>query len=157
MYIINSIVHKLQIGTWNQMSIYDDHIHVWNEGVLPEDYTVETLMSKHISKPRNPKMARAFYLAGFIEAWGRGYEKIIAEFDKANLTRPTFRVEQGGITADIPREIFMSIRGDQKPTRNPTRRIKLSKSSGRGLKFPEQSCLSNSIYMKVVSNAALRH
>ncbi|MCM1372573.1 MAG: hypothetical protein NC113_07610 [Bacteroides sp.] len=75
-------------------------------------------MSKHISKPRNPKMARAFYLAGFIEAWGRGYEKIIAEFDKANLTRPTFRVEQGGITADIPREIFMSILGDQKPTRN---------------------------------------
>lgn len=32
----------------NQMSIYDDHIQLWNEGVLPEDYTVETLMRKHI-------------------------------------------------------------------------------------------------------------
>lgn len=109
--IFNSIVHKLQFGTWNQMSIYDDHILLWNEGVLPEDYTVETLMSKHISKPRNPKMARAFYLAGFIEAWGRGYEKIMAEFDKANLKRPAFKSEHGGISADIPREIFMSIRG----------------------------------------------
>ena len=109
--IFNSIVHKLQFGTWNQMSIYDDHIHLWNEGVLPEDYTVETLMSKHISKPRNPKMARAFYLVGFIEAWGRGYEKIMAEFDKANLKRPAFKSEHGGISADIPREIFMSIRG----------------------------------------------
>ena len=34
--IFNSIVHKLQFGTWNQMSIYDDHIRLWNEGVLPE-------------------------------------------------------------------------------------------------------------------------
>ena len=116
--IFNSIVHKLQIGTWNQMSIYDDHIRLWNEGALPEDYTVETLMSKHTSKPRNPKMAQVFYRAGFIEAWGRGYEKIMREFDKLNLFHPSFTVEQGGVTAIIPREIFVSIRGDQKPTRN---------------------------------------
>ncbi len=114
--IFNSIVHKLQIGTWNQMSIYDDHIQLWNEGVLPEYYTVETLMSKHISKARNPKMAHVFFLAGFIEAWGRGYEKIMREFDKANLKHPTFKEEHGGVTAIIPREIFMSIRGGQKPT-----------------------------------------
>ena len=112
--IFNSIVHKLQFGTWNQMSIYDDHIRLWNEGVLPENYTVETLMSKHTSKPRNPKMAQVFYRAGFIEAWGRGYEKIMKAFDKANLKRPEFTVEQGGVTAIIYREIFMSIRGDAK-------------------------------------------
>ena len=134
--IFNSIVHKLQSGTWNQMSIYDDHIRLWNEGVLPEDYTIETLMSKHTSKPRNPKMAQVFYRAGFIEAWGRGYEKVMKAFDRARLKRPTFTVEQGGVAAIIPREIFMSIRDgqrqedanrtltgdrleiDQKPTRN---------------------------------------
>ena len=86
---------------------------MWNEGVLPEDYTVETLMSKHTSKPRNPKMAQVFYRAGFIEAWGRGYEKIMKAFDKANLKRPEFTVEQGGVTAMIHREIFMSVRGDK--------------------------------------------
>lgn len=116
--IFNSIVHKLQSGTWNQMSIYDDHIHLWNEGELPDGYTVETLMSKHISKPRNPKIARAFYLAGFIEAWGRGYEKIMSEFDKVRLARPTFKEEQRGICVDIPREIFMSIRGGLKSTKD---------------------------------------
>ncbi len=110
--IFNSIVHKLQFGTWNQMGIYDDHIRLWNEGVLPEDYTVETLMSKHTSKPRNPKMSQVFYCDGFIEAWGRGYEKIMKAFDKANLKRPEFTVEQGGVTATIYREIFMSVRGD---------------------------------------------
>ncbi|MDE6354557.1 MAG: winged helix-turn-helix transcriptional regulator [Prevotella sp.] len=119
--IFNSIVHKLQFGTWNQMSIYDDHIRLWNEGILPEDYTVETLMSKHTSKPRNPKMAQVFYRAGFIEAWGRGYEKIMKAFDKANLKRPEFIVEQGGVTAVIYREIFMSVRGDQQPNQNRTK------------------------------------
>lgn len=122
--IFNSIVHKLQSGTWNQMSIYDDHIRLWNEGVLPEDYTVETLLNKHTSKPRNPKMAQVFYRAGFIEAWGRGYEKIMKAFDRANLKRPEFRVEQGGVTAIIYREIFMSVRGDQKSTQTEPNRTK---------------------------------
>ena len=122
--IFNSIVHKLQFGTWNQMSVYDDHIRLWNEGVLPEDYTVETLMSKHTSKPRNPKMAQVFYRAGFIEAWGRGYEKIMKAFDKANLRHPEFRVEQGGVTAIIYRDIFMSVRGDQKSIQTDTNRTK---------------------------------
>ncbi|MDE5573247.1 MAG: putative DNA binding domain-containing protein [Muribaculaceae bacterium] len=111
--IFNSIVHKLQFGTWNQMSIYDDHIRLWNEGILPEDYTVETLLNKHSSKPRNPKIAQAFYRAGFIEAWGRGYDKILKSFDNANLKRPKFTVEQGGVSAIIYRETFMSVRGNQ--------------------------------------------
>ena len=36
-------------------------------------------------------------------------------FDKANLKRPKFTVEQGGVTAVIYREFFMSVRGDQQP------------------------------------------
>ncbi|TGX80330.1 winged helix-turn-helix transcriptional regulator [Palleniella muris] len=125
--IFNSIVHKVQSGTWNQMSIYDSHIRLWNEGELPENYTVETLLGKHTSKPRNPKIANVFFKAGFIESWGRGYEKIMTAFDAENLVRPTFVLEQGGITANIPRERFMAIRGgnavnvnetDTKPIRN---------------------------------------
>lgn len=106
------------------MSIYDDHIRLWNEGVLPENYTVETLMSKHTSKPRNPKIAQVFYRAGFIEAWGRGYEKIMKAFDRANLKRPEFRVEQGGVTAIIYRDIFMSVRGDQGSAQTESKRTK---------------------------------
>ena len=29
-------------------------------------------MSKHASSPYNPNIAHVFYLAGFIESWGRG-------------------------------------------------------------------------------------
>lgn len=92
--ICNSIVHRDHQGTWTQMSIYSDHIRLWNEGKLPEDLPVEKLMGKHTSKPRNPKMAEAFYRADFIEAWGRGIEKIVNGFKAEGLTPPTFSVER---------------------------------------------------------------
>jgi ATP-dependent DNA helicase RecG len=55
-------------------------------------------------------MAEAFYRAGFIEAWGRGIEKIINGFKADGLTPPTFEIEQGGMTVNIPRERFVEIR-----------------------------------------------
>ena len=33
-------------------------------------------MGKHRSRPYNPLIANTFFRAGFIEAWGRGIEKI---------------------------------------------------------------------------------
>lgn len=91
------------------MSVYSDHIRLWNEGKLPDDLSVEKFMGKHTSLPRNPKMAEAFYRAGFIEAWGRGIEKIVTGFKADGLTPPTFSIEQGGVTVHIPREKFVAI------------------------------------------------
>lgn len=107
--ICNSIVHRDHQGTWTQMSIYSDHIRLWNEGKLPDDLSIEKLMGKHTSQPRNPKMAEAFYRAGFIEAWGRGIEKVINGFKSDGLTPPTFSMEQGGISVLILRERFKAI------------------------------------------------
>lgn len=45
-------------------------------------------------------------------------------FDKANLKRPEFTVEQGGVTATIYREIFMSVRGDANPSQTDKNRTK---------------------------------
>ena len=91
------------------MSVYSDHIRLWNEGKLPDDLSDEKLMGKHTSQPRNPKMAEAFYRAGFIEAWGRGIEKIVNGFKADGLTPPTFSIDQGGVTVHIPREKFVAI------------------------------------------------
>ncbi len=107
--ICNAIVHRDYQGTWTQMSIYSDHIRLWNAGKLPDDLPIEKLIGKHPSKPRNPKLAEAFYRAGFIEAWGRGIEKIIHGFNAEKLTPPTFSVEQGGVAVHIPRERFEAI------------------------------------------------
>lgn len=91
------------------MKVFDDHITLWNGGTLPPGYKVEKLMKLHESHPRNRLIANVFYLAGFIEAWGRGYEKIREAFQKENLEIPVFEEVRGGIMATIKREKFMAI------------------------------------------------
>ena len=107
--ICNSIIHKQYNGPDIQMRVYDDKIDLWNFGKLPEGYTFEQMFMPHRSMPRNKLIANAFYYAGLIEAWGRGFEIITEEFTKDGLAVPTFKEEFGGVTAIIKREIFQAI------------------------------------------------
>ena len=107
--ICNAIVHKDYTGTFIQMRVWDDRVELWNIGTLPEGFTVETLMAEHDSRPRNMLIAKVFYLAGFIEAWGRGYEKIRKAFENEQLQFPTFEQVRGGMLATIQRERFVAI------------------------------------------------
>ena len=54
-------------------------------------------MSKHASKPYNPAIANAFYLAGFIESWGRGIEKICQACEEDGSPAPVYTVHPGDI------------------------------------------------------------
>lgn len=63
-------------GIQIQVSVYDDPLYTANRGRLPENWSVKKLMEKHSSEPFNPNIAHVYYLAGFIESWGRGIEKI---------------------------------------------------------------------------------
>ena len=107
--ICNAIIHKDYTGTFIQMKVFDEYITLWNGGMLPPNYSVEKLMQPHESHPRNRLMANAFYLAGFIEAWGRGYEKIHDAFKAEKLEMPVFEEVRGGFMATIKREKFMAI------------------------------------------------
>lgn len=107
--ICNSIIHKQYDGPDIQMRVYDDRIDLWNFGKLPEGYTFEQMFMPHRSMPRNKLIANAFYYAGLIEAWGRGFEIITEEFTKDGLAVPTFKEEFGGVTAIIKREFFQAI------------------------------------------------
>lgn len=94
--IINAVVHKdYSELTPIQISIYDDKLLIWNTGELPENWTIETLKHKHPSKPYNPAIANVFFLAGLIESWGRGIDKITNESEKFNNITPDFRMENG--------------------------------------------------------------
>ena len=55
------------------------------------------------SFPRNHNIANAFYKAGFVESWGRGFKKIAEEFEKAKLPLPTIEEDCGGVMAVIQR------------------------------------------------------
>lgn len=101
--IYNAICHKSYPGEQIQMKIYNDRISLYNYGSLPDGFTVEKLLQEHSSRQRNQNIARVFYLAGFIEAWGRGFRKIHNEFEKAGLEQPTYDEHCGGFRVTIKR------------------------------------------------------
>ncbi len=89
--VLNALAHKdYAFGYPIQISVYDDKIMIWNQGKLPDDWTVDKLLQKHSSKPYNPDIANAFFRAGYIEAWGRGTIKIIDQCKERGLPAPKF-------------------------------------------------------------------
>lgn len=48
-------------------------------------------------------MAYVFYKAGFIESWGRGWQKICDGFQAAGLPKPTIESTQGGVLVTFQR------------------------------------------------------
>ncbi len=96
--LLNAICHKqYESRIPIQVSVYDDRLYVANVGRLPENWTLENLMGKHASSPYNPDIAHIFYLASFIESWGRGIEKICDSLKADNLPMPEYTVHPGDI------------------------------------------------------------
>lgn len=103
--IYNAIVHRDYLGTDTQMKVYDDHVWLWNAGELPNGYDTETLLKDHLSIPRNKLIANVFFKAGFIENWGRGFDKVINGFEAASIALPTVENEFGGTSVHIQRKV----------------------------------------------------
>ena len=96
--LLNALCHKqYQSGVPIQISVYEDKLYIANCGCLPENWTLENLMSKHASSPYNPNIAYVFYLAGFIESWGRGIEKICSACEKDSVPQPEYTINPGDI------------------------------------------------------------
>ena len=75
--LLNALVHRSYMGAHTQMRVYDDRISLWNVGKLPNELSEADLLKPHISLPRNPIIAHACFLAGYIDTWGSGTLKII--------------------------------------------------------------------------------
>ncbi len=105
--LLNAIAHKDYSGSAPiQISVYKDKIMIWNEGQLPENWTVEKLLSKHPSIPYNPDIANAFFRSGYIEAWGRGFLKMINQCLAASLPEPLFYYETSGFWVVFRKDII---------------------------------------------------
>lgn len=92
--LLNAVSHKdYSSGIPIQISVYDDKLMIWNQGILPEHWTIENLIKKHASKPYNPDIANAFFRSGYIELWGRGTIKIIEICETSGLPSPVYNYE----------------------------------------------------------------
>lgn len=115
--VYNAIAHNCYMyGTPIQIRVMDDAITISNSCILPEGWTVDTLMEPHDSKPYNPDIANVFYRAGFIENWGQGIQKICDECREIGAEIPVY--ELIGTTLRIHFRALESALIDQPKTQN---------------------------------------
>lgn len=99
--LLNAMVHRTYMGASVQLRVFDDRLSIWNEGMLPLGLSLDDLKVEHNSRPRNPKIAEACFLAGYIDTWGRGTLKIINSCKEAGLPEPEIKEMNGGIEVTI--------------------------------------------------------
>jgi ATP-dependent DNA helicase RecG len=99
--LLNALIHRNYTGAHSQIAVYDDRISFWNDGGLPEDLTIELLKKKHSSRPRNPVIADVCFKGGYIDAWGRGIQKILDACKDQGLPEPVFEENSGGMLVTL--------------------------------------------------------
>ncbi|GIV04367.1 MAG: ATP-dependent DNA helicase RecG [Fimbriimonadales bacterium] len=97
--LVNAFCHRdyTVVGGAVSLAIYDDRLEIWSDGTLPAGLTPDDLKRDHPSKPRNPLIAKVFYLRGVIERWGRGTQKIVELCVKAGHPEPEFGEQAGSV------------------------------------------------------------
>ncbi len=105
--LLNAIAHKDYSGlTPIQIRVYKDKIMMWNEGHLPENWTIDSLLKSHSSRPYNPDIANAFFRSGYVESWGRGIRKMNELCVAEGLPKPTFLVEGSDFWIEFRKDIY---------------------------------------------------
>ena len=96
--LLNACINKDYADTSPiQIRVTDNMLQIVNGGILPDGWTVDTLLSSHHSMPYNPDIANTFFRAGEIEAWGRGIERIIKGCSQEGFSTVEFRYDVCGL------------------------------------------------------------
>ena len=101
--ILNALVHRdYAMPSPVQIRVYEDKLKIWNPIVMPEGWTLETLLGEHSSAPYNPTIANAFFRSGEIEAWGRGIQRIFEACHSAGTPEPQLRITGHDLWLEFP-------------------------------------------------------
>ncbi|MDD3860836.1 MAG: ATP-binding protein [Bacteroidales bacterium] len=105
--LLNAISHKDYSGlTPVQIRVYKDKLMIWNEGQLPENWTINNLLKSHSSRPFNPDIANAFFRCGYVESWGRGIPKMTELCISEGLPKPIFNFNNSDFWLEIRKDIY---------------------------------------------------
>jgi ATP-dependent DNA helicase RecG len=99
--LLNALVHRDYMGSMVQIRMYDNKFCCWNEGILPQGLSLESLKRQHASRPRNALIAEVCFKGGYIDAWGRGTLKIVESCKEAGLPEPEIIEQDGGILVTL--------------------------------------------------------
>ncbi len=119
--VMNMIVHRdYRSASDSIVKIFNNKIEFYNPGRLPDNITVEDLLSNNYkSTPRNKLIADFFKNLGLIEKYGSGIRRVISHFEGENLPRPDFRNISDGFlvtifgksTEDVGKDVGKDITG----------------------------------------------
>lgn len=105
--LLNAVCHKdYAEGAPIQISVYQDKLIFWNDAQLPDNWTVEKLLTKHPSKPYNPDIANTLFRSGYIEAWGRGTIKMINDCIRFEIPSPKYFYDMSGFWVEFRKDKF---------------------------------------------------
>jgi ATP-dependent DNA helicase RecG len=127
--VLNAIAHKDYSGnTPIQIRVYPDKVVIWNQGQLPENWTVAQLLQAHPSVPYNPAIANVFFRAGLIEAWGSGILRMVNDCEKNHAPIPVFRYDFSGFIIEFKAKKTdsskkMSVIGSEKSSEKSSEKI----------------------------------
>lgn len=143
--VVNLLCHRdYTSDAHSQIRLYDKHLEFWNAGTLPSGLTTDMLLVEHDSKPRNKKIAEAFFYMGLIERWGSGTTRIAKELQAYKHPLPKFKSEVGTFRLYFYRAITDNYQLIEQPVLNLTERqlkaVEYVKQHGN---------ISNSEYQKV--------
>lgn len=97
--VLNAVMHNdYGSGIPIQIRIWEDRMRIADNGGIPYNWTEEDLMEDHGSVPVNPSLANVFFLAGFVEGWGRGIQRIMDGYSDHSDKAPTFKVSHQSFT-----------------------------------------------------------
>ena len=101
--VLNMVMHNdyssripMQIRVWDE-----EKIMISDHGSMPVDWTMDMLLSSHVSVPFNPTLAKAFAFAGHVETWGRGIERIMDGYGDKPDMKPEFRVHSTSFSVTL--------------------------------------------------------
>jgi len=106
--IINAACHRDYRDSGHiQIRIFDDRLEVWSPGLLPPEIAIADLNRAHNSRPRNHRIARAFFLIGYIEHWGTGTLRMMELCKEAGVPKPKFREINGCFVVTFRKPQFL--------------------------------------------------
>jgi ATP-dependent DNA helicase RecG len=109
--VVNALIHRddtIAGGAVSQ-AIFDDRVDIWSAGRLPWGITPDDLSREHDSIQRHPIIAEVFYRAGFIEKWGCGTNRVIAQCQETGIVPPEFREVAGFIVVTFRVQVELTL------------------------------------------------
>ena len=103
--IANAVAHRdYRVPSHIDVAIFDDRVEVWSPGELPLGIKIKDLFRKHVSVLRNPAIAEVLFLAGYIERWGTGIDKMNKLMQDYGLSIPEYDEISGNFVVTFKRK-----------------------------------------------------